>query len=255
MIGIPQGNTYDSKAEDYYFFDRLVQTILEPLQDTDKKFTNVCFGSSYYYNSANNCYTVPCNTELYKSVFFQLDSKTLWEVRPEDYILQELTVNLVDDQGVSTGEKNCKLAFTQSYENVFSFGIMAMQGYTMEFDTITQTIRYAPSIGSSKVAVESTDAVFKKTMPKPEIPQPDPCLAYGIDCVKIDDGTITVLTIAKLTSCLGGAVIWFVLLYWGITCLPDFTEKSQKLIAKLHGLQLNVFERDLFVFKHDDHKE
>jgi len=97
MISIPQGNTWDSTAEDYYFFDRLVQTILEPLQLIDKKFTNVCFNSSYYYNSANNCYTVPCNTKLYKSVFFQLDSKTLWEVRPEDYILQELTIDLTDE--------------------------------------------------------------------------------------------------------------------------------------------------------------
>lgn len=255
MISIPQGNTWDSTAEDYYFFDRLVQTILEPLQLIDKKFTNVCFNSSYYYNSANNCYTVPCNTKLYKSVFFQLDSKTLWEVRPEDYILQELTIDLTDDQGVATGETNCKLAFTQSYENVFRFGIMAMQGYTMEFDTTTQTIRYSPSTGSTKVAVESTDAVFKRKMPEPEIPKPDDCLAYGINCPRIDDGTITVLTIAKLTSCLGGAVIWFVLLYWGITCLPDFPEKAQKLIAKLHSLKLNVFDRDLVVLTHDDHQD
>jgi hypothetical protein len=179
MISIPQGNTWDSKAEDYYFFDRLVQTILEPLQLIDKKFTNLCFSfdSKYYTNVANFCYSVPCNTELYKSIFFQLDSNTLWEVRPEDYILQELTVDLTDDQGVATGETNCKLAFVQSDDNLFRFGIMAMQGYTMEFDTTTQTIRYAPSIGSTKVAVESTDAVFKKKMPKPKIPKLDDYLA------------------------------------------------------------------------------
>ena len=128
---------------------------------------------------------------------------------------------------------------------------MAMQGYTMEFDTTTQTIRYAPSTNSTKVEIDPAPGAFKLKLPQAELPKPDDCLANGI-CPQVDDGTISMLTIAKLTSCLGGAAIWFVLLYWGITCLPDFPEKAQKLIAKLNKLKLNVFDRDLLVFSHDD---
>lgn len=38
MIGLPGGNTWDEQAADYYFFDKVIQTILK-----DKKYENVCF--------------------------------------------------------------------------------------------------------------------------------------------------------------------------------------------------------------------
>jgi hypothetical protein len=44
---------------------------------------------------------------------------------------------------------------------------MAMQGYTMEFDTTTQTIRYAPSAGSTKLPIETANEVFKLKMKQP----------------------------------------------------------------------------------------
>ena len=69
MISIPAGNTWDTNAEDYYFFDRVVQTVLEPLKKSGKEFTNICWNTGYYYND-DYCYTVPCDTKLYKSVFF-----------------------------------------------------------------------------------------------------------------------------------------------------------------------------------------
>lgn len=97
----------------------------------------------------------------------------MWEVRPEDYILKELTVDLVDKQGVATGEKNCRLAFTQSYGEEFRFGVMFMQGYTMEFDTNSQTIKYAPSAGSTKIPVQETTEQFTAKMSIPSIPKPD----------------------------------------------------------------------------------
>jgi hypothetical protein len=63
-------------------------------------------------------------------------------------------------------EAYCKLAFTQSYNNYFRFGVLALQGYTMEFDTTTQTINYAPSSKDSvKVDVKSSKTVFMKKMP------------------------------------------------------------------------------------------
>ena len=63
-------------------------------------------------------------------------------------------------------EEYCKLAFTQSYNNFFSFGILSLQGYTMEFDTTTQTISYAPSAKESvKVEVKSSDVVFTTKLP------------------------------------------------------------------------------------------
>ncbi len=91
----------------------------------------------------------------------------MWEVRPEDYILKELTVDLVDKQGVATGETNCRLAFTQSYAEEFRFGVMFMQGYTVEFDTTSQTIKYAPSAGSTKIPVQATPERFTVKMPEP----------------------------------------------------------------------------------------
>lgn len=103
----------------------------------------------------------------------------MFEVRPQDYILNELTVNLVDSKGYATGETYCRLAFTQSYNNVFRFGIMAMQGYTMEFDTNLQTIRYAQSVNSTKSAVTSNSTIFTSTMLDPKIPIPDNCALYG----------------------------------------------------------------------------
>ena len=88
----------------------------------------------------------------------------MFEVRPEDYILKELTVNLVDEMGNATGETYCKLAFTQTYDTVFRFGIMAMQGYTMEFDTNTQQIKVAPSTDSTKVEVTKNEKIFTQKM-------------------------------------------------------------------------------------------
>jgi hypothetical protein len=121
-----------------------------------KKYKNICMKpNQYYYNNGNNCYTVPCKPELYDSVFFQLDTDTMLEVRPEDYILSELTVDLVDDNGLATGETYCKLAFTQTYDTTFRFGVMAMQGYALEFDTTKQTIKVAPSAGSTKIKLDS----------------------------------------------------------------------------------------------------
>lgn len=108
MIGIPQGNTWDKAASDYYLFDRIVQSVL-----AGKKYTNTCMvDGQYYYNNFNSCYAVPCKPEEFESVFFQMDTNTMFEVRPEDYILQELKVNLVDDNGEATGDTYCRLAFS-----------------------------------------------------------------------------------------------------------------------------------------------
>jgi|688.fasta_scaffold2747778_1 hypothetical protein len=99
MIGIPGGNTWDKTAEDFYFFDSFIQTVLAPLDSAGIKWHNTCFAEAEkygynYYNNGNGCYAVPCNTSLYKSVFFQLDTENLFEVTPEDYILQECKVDV-----------------------------------------------------------------------------------------------------------------------------------------------------------------
>lgn len=108
MISIPSSNTWEKNREDYYFFDRFMQNILP-----EKFYKNICMKDNQtYYNNANNCYVVPCDPTLFDSVFFQIDSSKLFEVRPEDYILKELTVALTDENGNATGEKYCKLAFT-----------------------------------------------------------------------------------------------------------------------------------------------
>jgi len=74
----------------------------------------------------------------------------------------------------------------------------------------------------------------------------------GINCPIKVEGEITILTIAKLSSCLGGALIWFIILYWGITCLPDFQEKANKLIAKMNKLKVDEFEKNLIVISNDE---
>jgi len=224
MISIPQGNTWDSTAADYYLFDRIIQNIL-----AGKKYKNVCMKeNSYYYNNGNSCYTVPCKPEGFDSVFFQIDTDTMFEVRPEDYILQELTVDLVDDYGQATGDTYCRLAFSQTYETTFRFGIMAMQGYTMEFDTTKQTVKVAPSKDSTKSSIESNTKVFDTDMIKVVIPVPDNCILYGYDCpiISPDVGVWSKLTIAKAVSCGGGLLVWFILIFWAVPCLPEFKERA-----------------------------
>lgn len=116
----------------------------------------------------------------------------------------------------------CKLAFTQSYTNYFRFGVLALQGYTMEFDTTTQTINYAPSAKDSlKVDIKSSNNVFTKKLPVAKVPLANDCYQYGTGCISAE--VTDKLWIAKLTSCLGGAIVWFCILFWGVTCLPDLT--------------------------------
>lgn len=134
-----------------------------------------------------------------------------------------MTVDLVDDDGVATGETYCRLAFTETYDPVLRLGIMAVQGYTMEFDPGNQTIRYAPSAKSTKASVESVKEKFKLKMPDPELPERDDCYYYGI-CGKPEKGEWTTLSTAKLVSCLGGIAVWFILLFWVAPLLPDFAD-------------------------------
>ena len=47
-------------------------------------------------------------------------------------------------------------------------------------------------------------------------------------------------------------MIWFVLLYWGIACMPDFSEKATKLLAKLNKLKVDEFDKNLMVISNDD---
>ena len=70
MIGVPTGNTWDETSFDYYFFDKFIQTVLSPLKLVNKQYYNRCFQDAEQYgygynNDANNCYFVPCNTQLY----------------------------------------------------------------------------------------------------------------------------------------------------------------------------------------------
>lgn len=242
MIGIPSQNTWDSSAEDYYFFDRVIQTILD-----GKEYKNVCFQNSYYYNNGNSCYAVKCEPDEYDSVYFQLDGGHMFEVRPEDYILQELTVDLVDGKGFATGETYCRLAFTQTYDNVLRLGVMAMQGYTIEFNPNEQTISYAKSSGSSKKDVLNIEKKFTTKMPEPELPVRDECLFYGRNCPVSEKGTWTDLSTAKLVSTLGGCAVWFILLFWLAPLLPDFGEYAQALLAKLNKVKIDKLDSDLVV--------
>lgn len=175
-------------------------------------------------------------------------------MRPEDYILSKLTVNLVDNKGYATGETYCRLAFTQSYNSVFRFGIMAMQGYTMEFDTNLESIRYAQSVNSTKEAVSSNSTIFTTRMIDPKIPQPDNCALYGGSyCPGWKTGMgWTYLSTTKLVSCLGGALIWLLLVIYAFPLLPDFESYAQVLLAKLNKLRISRLDTDLFVITHED---
>jgi len=135
FIDVPQycNDCEDEDEKPYSYQVMMQEVIFTPLELLGKDYINMC--EDDYYNSYQNCFAVPCNTSLYNSVFFQLDSSYMLEVRPEDYILQEKKVPVFDDDGDKTGEEYCTLAFKSNYQSTFNFGVLALQGYAVEFDT------------------------------------------------------------------------------------------------------------------------
>jgi len=81
----------------------------------------------------------------------------------------------------------------------------------------------------------------------------DDCYYYGICLLPEPTNTFTVLSVGKLVSCLGGLLIWFIIFFWGLNCLPDFEARASTLLAKVKkSLKVNVIDEDLLVITHEE---
>ena len=123
-------------------------------------------------------------------------------------------------------------------------------------------ISYAPSTDSTKVTVQTSTSSFKTILPKADIPKSNPCLNGGSGCPTDPNLFADKLWVAKLVSCVGGALIWFCILFWGMTCLPDFSSLNSAtvnnqspnpmiLLAKTKKVILNHLEPDLLIITED----